>query len=67
MDSPGTPKTLKEAIANGFKVSETNPDKAQNILYSYVKDFLSQKFTIAQLGNPSVKAFEELWKEITKV
>lgn len=59
MDINGTPKTMRQALGN-----ETDEIKRE-LLFRSIRDFLSQRFTVAYGKNPeSEQAITELWLSI---
>ena len=67
-----TPKTMNEAIDNALnevieEVLAKNPMsliKQREIIKTHIRDFLSQKFSLAYMCDEMTK--EELWNKITK-
>lgn len=65
--------TLKEALKHAYQhieglSPEAQVDSEATQLEAYVKDFLAQKFTMAELKCPPeyVSEIQNLWKEIIK-
>lgn len=57
----GTPKTLKDAIANGLETAKTvgmMEDEAKDLseeVSPHIMDFLAQKFGAAMMDNPDAE------------
>lgn len=68
MSNNGTPKSLKEAIANGLAEASYS-DKALLVdtVYVHIKDILAQKFAAAYYtkNEEALKEMEKLWANIT--
>lgn len=60
-DYEGTPKTLREAVVRGLGADGGHDDVERS-----VRDFLAQKFTIAEMKHAyASEALGELWSLIT--
>jgi hypothetical protein len=67
LNSAGTPRTLREAIANGLRQHCPNAStKLVDTLESHVMDYLNQKFTTAMLNEKVEKEIEALYQSIKR-
>lgn len=67
MSNQGTPQTLKEAIRKA--IMSTPLDESDVTSPAIIRDYMSQKFTIAYLkaSTPEVvSALDELWESLTQ-
>lgn len=60
----GTPKTLIGAIHNGLAL---DPELSDLNISAHVRDFLSQRFSVAMINHPEeAKMLKALFEEIVK-
>lgn len=64
----GTPKTLEEAVRNALEEAQlSNIEDPTPLIVDHVKDFLSQKFTVAMCvaKEEEIENVSNLWDQIT--
>lgn len=67
----GTPKTLTEAIEHSLDATFlSDKEKAQDIFYHILRDFMAQKFGVAYMealdDKTTLRVLEKLFEELTK-